>query len=467
MKLGLTGIYYDVVYYIMERVEFNNVFYPSDLNGCGAWRGTFPTHTIWSMGSDTHININIMPTVTTEGRFYKNMNSVMVQRLVDEGQFKFFTEFLVPTAESCQCWTIYNIDDAMHYKDIVKFNRGRRAFLGEKTQERIRTMLNKADFVLVTTDYIKNYYHERYGVPLENIIAIPNYLPRWWIGDFYNLDERVDMFRRNKPRPRVGIVSSLSHYNLDGIRQDRTGCVVWPERVKDKDGNETLRWRNERGEEVPESECEIVEDDLDLVLKTIEETIDEFQWVVFGYTPPKLEKYVKAGKVECHSGVPILNYPAALYRLNLQAVVAPVSDCVFNRCKSNIKWLECCAEGIPLYASNIPTYSAYMPATQLFSSPDELKEKLLKLKKGSVGIFKSIIEKQWKFVNSKHNECGIKSPNWWMEDNIGQWMRLFSMRWKGSRLSMTKVLGVLQMEDPGDLGHPLYEDKERGLLVVA
>lgn len=43
-------------------------------------------------------------------------------------------------------------------------------------------MLNAADFVTVTTDYIKNFYHEHYSVPLENILAVPNLLPKFLFG---------------------------------------------------------------------------------------------------------------------------------------------------------------------------------------------------------------------------------------------------------------------------------------------
>ena len=48
-----------------------------------------------------------------------------------------------------------------------------------------------ADFVTVTTDYLKNFYHKHYGVPLENIISIPNLLPKWWFGDRYDPEKKV------------------------------------------------------------------------------------------------------------------------------------------------------------------------------------------------------------------------------------------------------------------------------------
>lgn len=450
--------------------DFNNVFYPSDVNGCGSWRGTFPINTIWSMGPDTNVNVSVMQTVTVDPRFYRPMNSVMVQRLVDDNQRKFFSELLKSCSDAFGFWIIYNIDDAMHYKDIVKFNKGRKAFVGEKLQANIKAMLNDSDFVLVTTDYIKNYYHERYEVPLENIIAIPNYLPRWWIGSLYDKDKSCDRFRRMKNKPRVGIVSSLSHYNLDGVMEDETGCVVTV-KVDPKTKQPILGENgkpiviNERGEAVDIERCHRVEDDLDLIYSAIEKTMDDVQWVIFGHQPPQLKKYIEAGKVECHPGVPIINYPKHLAALNLNLIVAPVQDCVFNRCKSNIKYLEAAAIGVPLFASDIPAYSDYMPKSQLFRTDKDLYEMIMKFKNMSVGAYGKMVESQWRFINTPHHECGIKSPNWWMEDNIGVWMQVFSMRKKPGVVSITRALELFKMSKKGDEEHPYYVDAENGLML--
>ena len=116
-----------------------------------------------------------------------------------------------PVTDQNRAWFIYAIDDAMHYEDIPLFNRGRPAFASDKIQDNIRYMMNAADLVVVTTDYIKNYYHTKYGVPLSNIIAAPNLLPRWWFGDRYDLDKKLAQFSKFKAKPRIGIISSLSH----------------------------------------------------------------------------------------------------------------------------------------------------------------------------------------------------------------------------------------------------------------
>lgn len=454
-------------------MQFTNIFFPSDLNGTGCWRGTWPIQTIWALGPNTNINNTVSQLLTTEARYYQNLNMFMVQRLVNDQQEQIFNRLIVPMSEMNSFWTVYNIDDAMHCDDIVKYNRGRKAFLG-KSQENIQKMLDNVDFILTTTDYIKEYYHRRYNVPLDKIICIPNYLPRWWIGDYYNKEESLTNFKNFKRKMRVGMVSSLSHYNIEHIKQDQTGCVVWEEVQKDENGNPILGedgnpvkiWKNERGEEVDINTCTEVPDDLDIIIDCIRKTVDEFQWVFFGYAPPKLKDLIEQKKIEYHGGISILNYPAKLHALKLNAIVAPITNSEFNLCKSNIKYLESSAMGVPLFAQNLPTYSRYMPKFQLFDDSEDLYNKLMKLKYGSVGIYEKMIEQQWRFLNSPHEECGIKSPNWWLEDNIGVWIKLFSMRKKPQNVSLNKYIEVQnKLKEKNDPANILFNN-DNGLEII-
>jgi hypothetical protein len=83
--------------------------------------------------------------------------------------------------------------------------------------------------------------------------------------------------------------------------------------------------------------------------------------VFFGYCPEVLKPLVDKKLIEVYQGSAILNYASVLENLKLQAVVAPIKDCVFNRCKSFIKYMECAAIGVPCYASNYLPYSRVMP----------------------------------------------------------------------------------------------------------
>jgi len=49
-------------------------------------------------------------------------------------------------------------------------------------------------------------------------------------------------------------------------------------------------------------------------------------------------------------------YPQELHNMDLDLALAPLRDSEFNRCKSNLKWIEWSNLGIPLYASNVEPY---------------------------------------------------------------------------------------------------------------
>jgi hypothetical protein len=321
----------------------------------------------------------------------------------------------------------------MHYDEIPLFNKGRQAFASDKIQENIRYMLNVSDLVVVTTNYIKKYYHEKYGVPLENIVAVPNLLPRWWFGDRFDPERKVKQFQKFKARPRIGIVSSLSHYNVDGMRVDREGKAC----RKQKDGKTGEEvWINQDGKVVDFKETEVITDDMDLIIDIIRETVNDFQWVFFGYAPPKLKDLIQAKKIEFHDGVPILNYPSKMENLQLQAIVAPIKDMEFNKCKSHIKYLECCASGIPLFASNMLPYSGVMRKEHLFDDKDELKAKLMSLKFSSSGAYQKVIEENWRWLNSPMPDGDFKIKNGWLEDNLNIWVDMFRLRQKAPICSM-------------------------------
>lgn len=132
-------------------------------------------------------------------------------------------------------------------------------------------MLNAADFVTVTTDYLKEIYHDLYGVPLENIIARPNFLPRYLFDDRFDPEAKLLQFKKYKAKPRIGIVSSLSHYNIDNVREDANGRVT--RKQKRPDGKEV--WINEDKVEVPESETHIITDDSDEIVEAVRATVNE------------------------------------------------------------------------------------------------------------------------------------------------------------------------------------------------
>ena len=56
---------------------------------------------------------------------------------------------------------------------------------------------------------------------------------------------------------------------------------------------------------VPFEQTREIVDDIEAVLDCIRETVDDYQWVFFGFCPPKLNDLVQRKKIEVVLGVPI------------------------------------------------------------------------------------------------------------------------------------------------------------------
>ena len=433
--------------------QFRNIVYCADRSGTAKWRKIWPIQSIDCIAQQLNMQVDYSQTPILDQNYYNGLTSVTVQRWISDQHRDIMLKFLKPLCEAKSFAVIFEEDDEMFdgtllneskreflekkYGDLIQnsiplYNRGRRAFEGEHVQSNIKAMLNAADFVTVTTDYLKEIYHDFYDVPLENIIAVPNLLPKYLFGDRYEPEKKLKQFSQNKAKPRVGIVSSLSHFNVDNVRQDKDGKAV--REVKQKDG--TSKWMREDNVEVKLEDTVKITDDFDDIADMVRATVNDFQWVCFGYCPPQIADLAKAGKVEVHSGVAIMNYASKLENLNLQAVVAPIKKMAFNYSKSFIKTMECAALGIPLFATNCLPYSRVMDRSQLFDTQEELKEKLLKLKLSSSKIYTDIIDRQWRWLNSPCHEGDFDLHNFWLEDNLNVHIDLFKMRQKPLNVSL-------------------------------
>ncbi len=92
--------------------------------------------------------------------------------------------------------------------------------------------------------------------------------------------------------------------------------------------------------------------DLALIADIVKDLADEVDWVFLGTMPKGAEAHI----AEYHEGVEIRQYPEKLASLGLDLALAPLEDNLFNRCKSNLKFLEYGACGYPVIASDIECY---------------------------------------------------------------------------------------------------------------
>lgn len=100
-------------------------------------------------------------------------------------------------------------------------------------------------------------------------------------------------------------------------------------------------------------------EDLLMVYRAILPILDKNKHVQFvirsgGYKPsylkdhPQIDFKSVAWKMD--------EYPQQLSDLNIDVGLAPLRDSEFNRCKSNLKWLEWSSLGVPVLASNVEPY---------------------------------------------------------------------------------------------------------------
>ena len=375
---------------------FTAILHPADTTGCSFYRMTAPYLTLQSMLKSDEVNITIARRFIVDPQFYNGVNMVMSQRQVSDPQEKYFNDFLIPLSKSRGMWSIYNIDDVIHSDDIPKYNRAWDMYQDDNLMSNIHSMVNGSDFVLVTTDELAEYFNERFDVPLENIIVIPNYLPHWWMSGRYDLNKTMTLLKKHEKRPRIGIISSASHYDV----ANQNGGV----------------------------------DDVSHIADYIRSTVNKYRWVFFGTSPPPLKDLVESGKIELHGGCDIMTYPHALHELNLNCIVAPLEDNIFNRCKSNIKLLEGWAFGIPVIAQDLPTYSKY--TDMVFKTDKELNTQLNKLF-GDTQKYRKIVKD-----NRQRVETGDKNaPNgWWLEKNISKWVNVFKLRSKTIEIDLENYI---------------------------
>ena len=92
-------------------------------------------------------------------------------------------------------------------------------------------------------------------------------------------------------------------------------------------------------------------------------------------------------------------------------MVAPLQDNIFNRAKSNLKYIEACAFGIPIVCQDMCTYE---DAQFKFNTGDEMMDNIKDILSGSSHYMR--LSDQSRTVADKL----------WLEDNIGAYQELYT-----------------------------------------
>ena len=343
--------------------------YYADYSGCGHWRMIWPENV---MNAHTKAVVQGTTVMNLDPRYYVMAKAVRIQRQATKQQLE-FVKHLKEIQKHNGMKLIYEIDDICFKEDIPEYNKYKPAFENPEIRESAQAIMALCDEITVTCDFMKDYYREKTGN--KNVTVIPNFMPKFWIGNHYDLTKNMNNLDKYKKKPRILYAGSGAHFDVDN-------------RIKQKD-------------------------DFYHVNDIIRRTIDKYQWVFMGAFPLSLMDLVKNGKVEFHPWKRLFEYGEAISNLNVNMMVAPLQDNIFNKSKSDLKYIEASAYGLPIACQDLCTYAN---APIKFKTGAEMVDQIdLTLK--DVDKYKSICKKARQYADTR-----------WLEtdQNIDCYMEMYS-----------------------------------------
>jgi glycosyltransferase involved in cell wall biosynthesis len=207
---------------------------------------------------------------------------------------------------------VFDNDDTFHddggfmwneYMDEERYKQGLKSM-----SDTLDAFITEADLVTASTDILR----DEYSILNKNTVTLPNCI------DPFLFDEPL---RNEGEKVRVGVVGSIA-----------------------------------------------VTDDLKVLRPILEQTHerDDIEWVIFSLPPAGQDeksrklyseeyKFFDSINVEWQPFVPFEDYYRTLNELRLDIMVIPRADTYFNRCKSNVKFLEASMLELPVIAQGFPT----------------------------------------------------------------------------------------------------------------
>ena len=351
-----------------ENMPDRGINYLADYSGCGHWRLIWPEMILNAHNKMTMHSTTVM---CLDPRYYVHTKAVRVQRQATEQQLK-FVQFLKEIGKQIGFRLIYEIDDLVFHEDIPDYNKFKTAFVDPNIRKQAQDIMNNCDEITVTCDFMKKYYSEKTGH--KNITVIPNYPPKFWMGNFFNLKRISENYDQSEKKPRILYAGSGAHFDVDN-------------RVNQND-------------------------DFAHVLQAIVETRDKYQWVFLGAFPLPLRPFVEQGIFEYHQWSELYNYPSKIHDLRVNMMVAPLQNNNFNKSKSDLKFIEACCYGLPIACQNLCTYEA---APFKFDTGDEM-----------IKIINDVIGKKSKYMTHCERSRKVADGRWLEnEDNINKYVELY------------------------------------------
>ena len=343
--------------------------YYADYSGCGHWRMIWPEQV---MNAHMKAVCHGTTVMNLDPRYYVMAKGVRVQRQATKQQLE-FVKLLTEVKKQNVMKIMYEIDDICFKEDIPEYNKYKPAFENPEIRESAQAIMSLCDEITVTCDFMKDYYMDKTGN--KNITVIPNFMPKFWLGNHYDLTKNMNNLDKYKKKPRILYAGSGAHFDVDN-------------RVNHND-------------------------DFQHVNNIIRATVDKFQWVFLGAFPLPLMDLVKSGKIEFHQWKRLFEYGECISGLNINMMVAPLQNNNFNKAKSDLKYIESSAFGLPIACQDLCTYAN---APIKFNTGSEMVDQIVATLKDS-DKYKSICKKARQYADTR-----------WLEtdSNIDCYMELYT-----------------------------------------
>ena len=347
--------------------------YGEDLSGCGLYRLGWVSHLLNYQGHMMCCDSTVM---ILDPRFYVNCRTVRLQRQATPAQLE-FVKFLKEVQKEHKFRIIYEVDDVVFREDIPDYNKFKTAFTSDEIRNTVVDIIGLCDEVTVTCNYMRELYQLRTGK--QEITVIPNFPAKWWIGNYFDPNRINALYDKNKKKPRLLYAGSGAHFDVEN-------------RVGQKD-------------------------DFEHVIKAIIDSRHKYQWVFIGAFPLALRPYIERGEIEFHQWQRLYDYPAKIHELGVQMMVAPLQDNPFNRAKSDLKYIEACAYGLPVACQDMCTYEQ---AEIKFKTGEEMMYKIEEELRRT-GHYKNSSYKRRKVAEDRFLE---------LDKNLGCYQELFTLPYR-------------------------------------
>lgn len=276
----------------------------ADFQGCGYIRIVFPALLLNQYRYKGFSFMSVFDTIfKKDPNYYRHFSFIKFQRSATEKQYE-----LIKGLKEMGFNFYYELDDLL--TGIPEWNYAHEYYA--KLEKYITGIIEMSSGMTVSTNKMKEVYSKHN----DNIVVIPNKLPKFLWGDIYPK-------HLNQPREKKPVIlwaGSQNHFSLPHLKK--------------------------RGIDGGDFGSELI--------NFIKKTSDIYDWVLCGACPLELEDH--KDKITVHSWRKVIEYPQFIKSIEPDICIAPLEPGIFNECKSDIKVLEYISLGAAGVYSDIEPY---------------------------------------------------------------------------------------------------------------